>query len=133
MFGNLEQSAPLGIIQVSGQFNLSIDSIEKTFFGVALHAIFRVNAEMLKTYGHASQIPLFTLCIQAHRHRRARAQRSKQKIVRRRSGVRPEGCGFVSAPSMFAGGNFLRQSGFIRNDYLCWSSHRRYLGNNFVG
>src|SRR5207244_12813238 len=48
VFGNFEQSAPLGIIQVSDQFDLTIDSIEKTFFRFALHAIFRVNGEMLK-------------------------------------------------------------------------------------
>ena len=107
VFGNLEQSASLCIIQVTHQFDLTVDSVEKTFFRFAVDTVLGVNAEVLKTHRYAPQIPLFTLRIQAHCHRRACAKRGQKKVVGRRSGVRPERRRFISSPSMFARGNFL--------------------------
>src|SRR3954463_11847814 len=107
MLSDLEQPASLRIIKVPGQFDLAIDTVNKAFLRFAFHTIFSVNAEMLHSHGHASQIPLFTLRIQAQRHGRAGAERREQEFVWGWSGIRPERRGFISPPSMFARRNFL--------------------------
>src|SRR5881628_3723421 len=63
-FRNFQQPASLSFIDVTAQLNFTIDTVEKTLFRFAFHAIPGMNPIMLKTYRHLPQVPAFALCIQ---------------------------------------------------------------------
>src|SRR5947207_3949301 len=106
-FGDFEQPALLGFIEVSGQFDFSIDTVEKTLLRFTVSAIFCVDAGMLKANGHALQIESLALSVQAQSHRCTGAEAGKQELVGRRSGVGPEWRRLVGAPPVFTGDNLL--------------------------
>ena len=74
VFGNLEQPAFLGFVQVAGQFDCAIDAVEKTLLRFAVPAIFSMNAVVLEPDCDVLQIHAFTLRVQSQCHRHARTR-----------------------------------------------------------
>src|ERR1051325_10376775 len=102
-FGDFQQPVLLGVIKVSGQFDLSIDTVEKTLLRFTVSAIFCVNARMLKANGHALQIETLALSVKTQSHGCTGAEAGKQQLVGRRSIVGPEWRRLVGTPAVFTG------------------------------
>lgn len=72
-FRNFEEPPSLGFIEVAGQFDFTIDAIQKPGCGFAITAIFGVNAIVLQPHGDAPEVDAFPLRVKPQRHRRAGA------------------------------------------------------------
>ena len=72
-FRDFEQPESLGFIKAAGQFDFTIDAIQEPGYGLAIPAIFGVNAIVLQPHRDAAEVDAFPLRVKPQRHRSAGA------------------------------------------------------------
>ncbi len=63
--------------QLPGHLHLELNSVEHSFFRLAIGAVLRVDARMAERHGDVLERKLFLARIQPNRHRGANAQRGQ--------------------------------------------------------
>jgi len=84
-FGDLHQPLPLRVVELAGQLDVAIDVIDRSLRGLAIGAVFRVNARVPQRHSHPLERPALAVGVHPHRHGGARPERGQQQIV----GCRP--------------------------------------------
>src|SRR5439155_9656899 len=109
---DFHQLRALFVGQLALEVNLEFDPINSAFLGFAFLAIRRMDFEMTKRNRNAFERPFSLAREETDRHRRARAERGEQKIVRRRTRFGSAECArLIGAESMRPYFNFLRKVG----------------------
>ena len=116
-----EQSGSLFGCQGTGQMDVALNSVEHRVFSFAVGAIGRVYLPVSEMNRNLLERPFLPASVHAEGNRSAGSQRCEQKLIRRRSRIRPAGgCGFIRGHPMAACKNFLCESSAAAADrYAC--------------
>src|SRR5262245_60381271 len=85
--GDLEELRTLLLIEIALESNHASDTIDMSFPGLAVLAVGRVYLVVREVHHDALERKPLVLGVGPDRHRRARAERRSQQVVRRRTGV----------------------------------------------
>ena len=79
--GDVEQSLPLIVVEVAGQFDVAINMIDPPPRGFTLRAVFGMNARVPQRHSDPLERPALTVGVHPHRHGGTRPERGQQQIV----------------------------------------------------
>ncbi len=122
---NLHKLGPLLVSKRPGKVNLPLDSVDLSFFGLALSAVDRVNFRVIQGNDHGLERPASSAGVKRDRHRSAGAERSQKKVVGRWSGIGPtESDRFIAGKTVLANFNCLGKAGGISANDDVWRTVR---------
>lgn len=67
-FRDIEQTLPLGVVEVSGQLHIQIDVGDPPFDGLALGAVFCMNALVPQKHSNPLERPSLAIRVHPHGH-----------------------------------------------------------------
>jgi hypothetical protein len=80
--GDLQESMPLVVGEITNEGDLCFDSIEHPLLGIALSTILGVDSRVRQAHLHALKRPLFPLGIHSNSHAGARSQGGQEQLIR---------------------------------------------------